>query len=166
MANRQAQAKGGRKEGKSSSGGGVGLPGGEEDILQAVVLADSFDSRFKPLTEDTPRCLLPLCNVPMIEYAFELLVLSAVKEIFVLACSHADKVREYIRIEWSKQGASVKIHVIVTQQLLSVGDALREVDAKSIIRSDFILISADTVSNVKLQDAVKAHNLSYRILER
>ncbi|KAI0220812.1 translation initiation factor eIF-2B epsilon subunit, GEF [Massospora cicadina] len=127
---------------------------GEEDILQAVVLADSFDSRFKPLTEHTPRCLLPLCNVPLIEYTFELLVLSAVKEIFVLSCSHADKVREYIRgSKWGKQGGSIRIHVIVTQQLLSVGDALREVDAKSIIRSDFILISADTVANVKLQDA-------------
>ena len=42
--------------GKSSSG----AIGEEEDVLQAVILADSFNNRFKPLTVYKPRvrCLL------------------------------------------------------------------------------------------------------------
>ncbi len=38
-----------------------------EDRLQAVVLTDSFETRFMPLTAVKPRCLLPLANVPLIE---------------------------------------------------------------------------------------------------
>lgn len=33
----------------------------EEDILQAVVLADSFNSRFGPLTMDLPRVSKDSC---------------------------------------------------------------------------------------------------------
>ena len=32
-----------------------GMQGGEEEILQAVILADSFNNRFKPLTVNKPR---------------------------------------------------------------------------------------------------------------
>ena len=28
---------------------------GEEDVLQAVILADSFNNRFRPLTQNKPR---------------------------------------------------------------------------------------------------------------
>ncbi|KAI9291603.1 nucleotide-diphospho-sugar transferase [Neoconidiobolus thromboides FSU 785] len=144
--------KGGRKDSKDKSSLNQ-----EEDVLQAVVLADSFDSRFKPLTFDTPRCLLPLCNIPLIEYTLEMLVLSNVKDIYILCCAHSDKIKEYIRnSKWGKS-SNAKVTVIVTQQLLSVGDALRDIDSKSIIRSDFILLSGDIVSNMKLQEAVNAH---------
>ena len=29
----------------------------KEDVLQAVIIADSFDSKFQPLAEDTPRVI-------------------------------------------------------------------------------------------------------------
>lgn len=38
----------------------------EEDVLQAVILADSFNKRFSPLTLNKPRVrslLLPRCTV-------------------------------------------------------------------------------------------------------
>jgi len=38
-----------------------------------------------------------------------------------------------------------------------MGDALRDIDAKSLIRSDFILIYGDVVSNIKLQPIVEEH---------
>lgn len=49
-----------------------------EDILQAVLLADSFNQRFAPLTFDQPRCLLPLANMPLIDYTLEMLCTSGV----------------------------------------------------------------------------------------
>ncbi|KAJ2879922.1 translation initiation factor eIF-2B epsilon subunit, GEF, partial [Coemansia aciculifera] len=52
----------------------------EDKDLKAVVLADSFDNLFQPLALNKPRCLLPLCNVPMIEYTLEFLAASGVVE--------------------------------------------------------------------------------------
>ena len=42
-----------------------------EDLLQAVVVADSFSNVFAPLTLSTPACLLPLSGRPILEYTLE-----------------------------------------------------------------------------------------------
>eukprot|EP00121_Abeoforma_whisleri_P017153 Awhi_evm1s15724 len=44
-----------------------------ENGLRAIVIADSFNNRFRPITLDCPRALLPLANVPLLEYTFEFL---------------------------------------------------------------------------------------------
>ena len=62
----------------------------EDKLLQAVVIADSFDSNFAPLSHHVPRCLFPLANRPLIDYALTALSTSgAVSEIFVYCTSHA-----------------------------------------------------------------------------
>ena len=38
-----------------------------------------------------------------------------------------------------------------------MGDALREIDAKNLIRSDFILVQGDLIANVDLKPALEAH---------
>ena len=55
----------------------------QEDPLQAVVLCDVFNQRFAPLTLDHPRCLLPVCNVPLIEWTLESLASAGVQEVFL-----------------------------------------------------------------------------------
>ena len=42
------------------------------------------DDRLFPLTENIPRCLLPICNRPMLHYQLDQLVLSGAVEIFVV----------------------------------------------------------------------------------
>lgn len=45
---------------KSSAGKEKDL-GGDEEVLQAVILADSFNQRFRPLTVSKPRVSVKLC---------------------------------------------------------------------------------------------------------
>jgi translation initiation factor eIF-2B subunit epsilon len=40
---------------KASSSKDKDLPAVEDDVIQAVILAESFNKRFKPLTTDRPR---------------------------------------------------------------------------------------------------------------
>ncbi|KAG0229127.1 nucleotide-diphospho-sugar transferase [Mortierella sp. GBAus27b] len=126
-----------------------------EQVLQAVVLADSFDERFQPITLETARCLLPLCNVPLISYTFEFLAVAGVQEIFVFCCSHSDKVEAFVK--QYKKSSNMKIHTIVSQECMSVGDAMRELDAQQLIDTDFILVTGDVVSNMKLDKVLEEH---------
>ncbi|KAJ1925397.1 translation initiation factor eIF-2B epsilon subunit, GEF [Tieghemiomyces parasiticus] len=129
-----------------------------EEKLTAVLIADSFDQQLMPLTESTPRCLLPLCNVPLIEYTFELLATAGVEEILIFCCIHPQQIKDYVAgSKWSKSHSPFEVRVIVTQEAMSVGDVLRELDGKSLIRTDFILIYGDVVSNMNLAGALEQH---------
>lgn len=80
----------------TAKGGGNAFTNDNEKVLQAVVIADSFNERFMPITLDRPRCLLPLVNVPIIEYTFEFLAVSGVQEVILFCRSHADQIKQYI----------------------------------------------------------------------
>lgn len=44
-----------------------------EQKLQAILLGDSFTKSFRPITWECPKVLLPLVNIPMLEYTIEFL---------------------------------------------------------------------------------------------
>ena len=68
-----------------------------EEPLQAVVLVDSYETRFEPFTTERPRCLLPLANAPLIEYTLELLANAGVEEVFLYCGNHTDQVEAYLK---------------------------------------------------------------------
>ena len=76
-----------KKEGvKKAKAGGGGGGGGDEDVkreqkLQAILLADSFATTFRPVTWESPKVLLPHVNVPMLEYTIEFLAQNGVEEV-------------------------------------------------------------------------------------
>lgn len=51
----------------------------------------------------------------------------------------------------------MKVHIIVSESCLSMGDALRDLDAKGLIRGDFILMHADAVSNLNFKTILQRH---------
>lgn len=132
--------------------------GGNEKVLQAVVLADSFNERFMPITLDRPRCLLPLVNIPIIEYTFEFLAVSGVQEVILFCRAHADQIRQYItHSRWAKATSTMHIQIVVNGECMSMGDALRDIDSRALIHGDFILVCGDVVSNMNLAAALQAH---------
>ncbi|KAG2041714.1 nucleotide-diphospho-sugar transferase [Suillus americanus] len=143
----------------ASSTGKDKLIADEEEVLQAVILADSFNKRFKPLTTHKPRCLLPICNAPLLDWTFESLALAGVQEIFVICRSHAELVKTAIKnSKWSKPGAGLKIVPIVTaKETFTPGDAMRDIYTHGIIASDFVLVTGDLVSNIHIGDVVREH---------
>ncbi|KAJ7063206.1 nucleotide-diphospho-sugar transferase [Mycena amicta] len=123
------------------------LIGDEDEVLQAVILADSFDKRFRPLTTHTPRCLLPICNAPLLDWTFESLALAGVQEIFVSLDS-----------KWSRPGSGIKIVPIMTaKETFSAGDAMRDVYTRGLVTSDFVLVMGDLVSNIRIDEVVRVH---------
>ena len=70
-----------------------------EQPLQAILLADSFtkSNTFRPITLEQPKVLMPLVNVPCLQYTIEFLASSGVGEIFIFCSSHADKVEAFVQ---------------------------------------------------------------------
>lgn len=128
-------------------------------MLQAVILADSFNKRFKPLTSDRPKCLLPICNAPLLDWTLEGLALAGIQEIFVICRSHTEQVKAAIQnSKWSHPSNGLKIVPVMTaMETFSPGDAMRDIYTHGIITSDFVLVSGDLVSNIRIDEVVRAH---------
>lgn len=130
----------------------------QDERLQAIVLTDSFETRFMPLTSVRPRCLLPLANVPLIEYTLEFLAKAGVDEVYFMCCSHADQIQEYIdKSKWSSPWSPFKVHTIMTLESRSVGDAMRDLDNRGLITGDFLLVSGDVVTNIQFEKVMEVH---------
>ncbi|KXZ48102.1 hypothetical protein GPECTOR_30g197 [Gonium pectorale] len=138
-------------------GGGGGERVEARTVLSAVLLADSFTQRFRPITVERPKALLPLVNVPMIEYALEWLAMNGVEECFVFCCAHADLIKRYLSDSKWANSRDMKVTPIVSTACLSAGEALRTIDQRDMIKGDFVLCSADVVSNMKLAPMLEAH---------
>ncbi|KAJ4966567.1 hypothetical protein NE237_018416 [Protea cynaroides] len=125
--------------------------------LQAVLLADSFAQKFRPITLERPKVLLPLVNVPMIEYSLAWLESAGVEEVYVFCCAHSKQVIDYLEnSQWLSQ-PNFSVTTIESHDSISAGDALRLIYERNVIHGDFILISGDTVSNMSLTQALKEH---------
>lgn len=133
----------------------------QEDPLVAVILADSFDSHYAPLTIDAPRCLLPLAGVPLIDYSVEAAAIAGAQHVYVLSCAHSTQIKRYVteelevKLHLKMQGIGVT--VMSTPEARSTGDVMRELDAKQVLRSDFLLFQPDCVTNLDLRSAVQRH---------
>ncbi|KAL1852646.1 translation initiation factor eIF-2B epsilon subunit, GEF [Paecilomyces lecythidis] len=129
-----------------------------EESLQAVVLADTFETRFQPFTLDTPRCLLPLANTPLIEYTLEFLANAGVEEVFLYGGAHSDKLEKYLNAsKWRAPSSPFKKLTFLKSTSTSVGDVMRDLDGKHLITGDFIAVSGDVISNLPIEGALARH---------
>lgn len=113
-------------------------------------------------THDTlTQCLLPLANTPLIEYTLEFLAMNGVQEVFIYCGAHTDQVEDYInRSRWSTSSRASPFSVLQFVRVAdarSVGDVLRDLDKRSLVDGDFILVNGDLVSNIMLDKALAAH---------
>lgn len=149
-----------KKSGGSKGGGGAAADAAEvlaRVPLQAILLADSFTTKFRPITLERPKVLLPLVNVPMIDYTLAWLESAGVEEVFVFCCAHSKQVIEHLESsKWFGQ-PNFLVTTIESNNSVGAGDALRLIYERNVIRGDFVLVSGDTVSNMSLMEALREH---------
>lgn len=64
----------------------------------------------------------------------------------------------YSDSKWSKPSSGLKIVPIITaKETYTPGDAMRDIYTHGIITSDFVLVTGDLVSNVRIDEVVRAH---------
>ena len=125
--------------------------------LQAIIVADCFNSKFGPLNnpeEDCPLCLFDVANVPTLHYIIEFLISNNVNEIIIPSKSNKDRIEELSM----KYKYKAKINVVGTQlDSNTLGGQLREIAEMKLIQDDFIVVRGDIITNIDLSAAFKMH---------
>jgi len=110
--------------------------------MKALILSAGQGSRLLPLTADTPKCLLPLGPMGLIEWQLEALVASGFDEVVVVTGYGSEKVAATLE-RWRRPGLSVRTvfnpFYNVADNLASCWLARQEMD------QDFLILNGDTL---------------------
>lgn len=110
--------------------------------LQAVVMAGGLGTRLRPLTEDTPKPMLPVGGRPLLERTIDRLKSAGVRDVVVSTRYKAHKVREHF-----EDGSRFGVNVAYTEEEKPLGTAgsLRLIDRPE---STLLVINGDVLTAV------------------
>lgn len=129
----------------------------KQQVLQAVVLADDFKTNLSPFDIVYPSVLTPVANFHLFDYLIRCLIKSRVQEVFLYCNNHIDLLKSYIENK-KNDYPNILMSLVLSDGCRSLGDALRDIDAKGIIRGDFILIRGDAFINADLYYLMDLHH--------
>jgi NDP-sugar pyrophosphorylase family protein len=70
-------------------------------MLQTVVLAGGLGTRIRPVYENLPKSLIPICGRPFLAWQLELLQKNGVTEVILCVSHKSDLIEKYISEEKS-----------------------------------------------------------------
>uniref|UniRef100_A0A0N5ADX0 Translation initiation factor eIF2B subunit epsilon n=1 Tax=Syphacia muris TaxID=451379 RepID=A0A0N5ADX0_9BILA len=112
----------------------------QEPALKAVIVADCFDSRFLPVLDDSLSWgSLRVANVEILHYTLEWLSRTDIRDVIVASVDERGATINRILEFWTDCFTSLKL--ISCKNCMSVGDVIREIDGRSLITSEFLLIT-------------------------
>jgi len=121
-------------------------------IKTAIILAGGVGERLRPLTNETPKPLLPIKGKPIIEHAINNFRKYGIKHIILSIGYRAEKIKDYFG-DGNKFG--VKIDYCIEKEPLGTGGAIKE--ASKNIKETFIAINGDNLSDFNWLEIEKSH---------
>lgn len=122
--------------------------------MKAFLLAGGLGTRLRPLTDNTPKCLLPIQGTPILQIWFALCWKFGIEEVLINVHSHSHAVRKFV----AEYKSSLKVRLFEEPVLLgSAGTILanREWVKRE---SSFWILYADVLTTTNLFEMLAFHN--------
>jgi mannose-1-phosphate guanylyltransferase len=122
--------------------------------MKAFLLAAGNGTRLRPITDTIPKCLVPICGVPMLKIWLDVCRKLGISEVMVNLHSHADLVRN-----WLSSGKSNGIQVVLSEESSLLGSAGTVASNREWVSSDscFWIFYADVLTNANLGTMLEFH---------
>ena len=114
-----------------------------EKIQTAIIVAGGLGTRLRPLTENTPKPLLPIRGKPIIEHVIRNLKRYGITKIIISIGYKAELVQEYFG---DGKGLGVSISYILETEPLGTGGAVKL--ASRGLKEPFVLVWGDNLMDV------------------
>ncbi len=112
-----------------------------------IVLAAGIASRLRPLTENTPKCLLPVGGVPLLERTLRSLELSGFDECIIVTGFLHEKIEQFT----AALKCSIKIQFLLNSQFASTNNNYSLwLAGRAAQGRDFLLLDADILFDRRL----------------
>lgn len=121
--------------------------------MKAIILAGGRGKRLRPITDYVPKPLVPIKNIPIIEWQIKYLRKFGIDEIIICTGYKQDIIEHHLNIK--KIG--IKIKFSVEKSPLGTGGAIKKA-GKLLNEKSFFVINGDTITNIDLKELAKKQN--------
>ncbi|MDD3920522.1 MAG: nucleotidyltransferase family protein [Eubacteriales bacterium] len=125
--------------------------------MKAFLLAAGLGTRLRPLTETTPKCLIPVCGKPLLAWWMELFLRHGVDTVLVNTHYLSAQVRAFL-YAYNAAKTGVRIVEAYEPQLLGSGGTIKVNRAFIGADESFLICNADNLTDIDLSDLMTYHN--------
>ena len=122
--------------------------------MKAVILVGGFGTRLRPLTDTTPKPLLPVAGIPIVERVVGALAAYGVTEAVLALGFKPDAFLAAYPDNWC---AGVELHYAVEPEPLDTGGAIAFAAREAAIDSTFLAMNGDVLTDLDVGALVDFH---------
>lgn len=110
-------------------------------FLKAIILAGGQGLRFRPLTDDKPKAMIPINGKPIVELQIDWLLKNKDIDLVAFSCGHKwEKLKEY----FGDQYKGVPLRYLVEEKALGTGGGIKNALRKLSAHGDFLPETAES----------------------
>lgn len=122
--------------------------------MKAIVLAGGRGKRLRPITDYVPKPLVPLNNIPIIDWQIKYLKKFNIDEIIICTGYKTEMIQHFLSM---KDNFGIKIRFSVEKKPLGTGGAIKQA-GKLINENSFFVLNGDTITNINLKKLMEKPN--------
>jgi NDP-sugar pyrophosphorylase family protein len=122
--------------------------------MKAIILAGGLGTRLKPLTDATPKPLLPVRGKPIIQWGVENLAKYGINEIIFSIGYKAEMIKGFFG---NGERLGVRIYYNIESEPLGTGGAVKDIVKKFSISEPFVLIWGDNIADFNISEMIKSY---------
>jgi len=124
--------------------------------VKAFLLAAGLGHRLRPLTEDIPKCLLPIRGVPLLAIWLDLCARHGIGEVLINLHHRGERVQAFL----AGYTGPVAVRTTHEPELLGTAGTVRENWDFARGERDFLILYADNLTDADLGALVRGHRAS------
>ena len=121
--------------------------------MKAIILAGGRGKRLRPITDYVPKPLIPINNIPIIEWQIKYLKKHGISEVIICSGYKTEMIENYLK----NKKLGIKITFSIESKPLGTGGAIKKA-GKKIKDDSFIAINGDIITNIDLKKLLKKEN--------
>ena len=121
--------------------------------MKAIILAGGRGKRLRPITDYVPKPLIPIKNIPIIEWQIKYLKKFGVSEVIICSGYKTEMIENYL----NNKKLGLKVTFSIEKKPLGTGGAIKNA-GKKIKDKSFLVINGDIITNIDLKKLLKKEN--------
>ncbi len=121
--------------------------------MKAIILAGGRGKRLKPITDYVPKPMIPINNIPIIEWQIKYLKKFRIDKVIICTGYKQEMIQNYLKMK----NTSMEIEFSVEKSPIGTGGAIKKA-GKKIEDDSFFVINGDIITDINLKELSTKQN--------